>query len=53
MIAIYKMAVDEFNTQNTKTNIQLIVEDGKCSGKDATSATQKLINIDKINILFG
>ncbi|MFZ2150521.1 MAG: ABC transporter substrate-binding protein [Candidatus Absconditicoccaceae bacterium] len=53
MISIYKMAVDEFNTQNTNTNIQLIIEDGKCSGKDATSATQKLINIDKIDILFG
>jgi len=51
MIAIYKMAVDEFNNTN-KVQIKLIIEDWKCSGKDATSATQKLINIDKVDLIF-
>ena len=30
---------------------ELVVEDGKCSGKDAVSAAQKLINIDKVQVI--
>ena len=28
--------------------VELVVEDGKCSWKDATSAMQKLVNVDKV-----
>jgi len=33
--------------------VNLIVEDGKCNGKDAVSAVQKLINVDKVEIVLG
>jgi ABC-type branched-subunit amino acid transport system substrate-binding protein len=33
--------------------VQLIFEDGKSSGRDATSAAEKLIHIDKVDLLFG
>jgi len=33
--------------------IELVVEDGKCNGKDATAAVQKLINIDKVAVIAG
>jgi hypothetical protein len=29
------------------------VEDGKCEGKDATSAVQKLISVDKVQAIVG
>ena len=31
----------------------LVVEDGKCSGKDAASAAQKLISIDRVQLILG
>lgn len=50
-----KMAEKEINdaagTDGQK--IQIIYEDGKCSGTDATSAVQKLINIDKVKFIIG
>jgi branched-chain amino acid transport system substrate-binding protein len=33
--------------------LQVIYEDGKCSNKDATSAAQKLISIDKVKVIIG
>lgn len=33
--------------------IKAIWEDGKCEGKEATAAAQKLINIDQVKIIFG
>lgn len=33
--------------------IEIIWEDGKCDGKEATKAAQKLINVDKVKIIFG
>ena len=33
--------------------IEIIWEDTKCNGTDATTATQKLLNIDKVNIILG
>lgn len=44
----YKYLTDKFNVENKDIQIQLIIEDGKCSGKDATSAAQKLIQVDKV-----
>jgi branched-chain amino acid transport system substrate-binding protein len=34
-------------------NIKLIYEDSKCDPKEAVSAAQKLINVDKVNIIIG
>lgn len=33
--------------------VQVIWEDGKCDAKEATAAAQKLMNIDKVKIIFG
>lgn len=33
--------------------VEVIWEDGKCGAVDATAAAQKLINIDKVKIIFG
>jgi len=33
--------------------IEIVYEDGKCNGKDAVTAGQKLINIDKVKYIAG
>lgn len=50
-----QMAVDEINKQGGIDHriLEVVYEDGKCNGKDATSAIQKLINIDKVGIILG
>lgn len=53
--AAAELAVEEINSMggiNGRT-IQLIAEDGKCTGKDASSAANKLINIDKVTAIVG
>ena len=50
-VNFYKYITEKFNAENKNVQIQLIVEDGKCSGKDATSAAQKLITIDKVDMI--
>ncbi len=49
------LAVEEINTMGgiNGRKIQMIYEDGKCTGKDAVNAVQKLINIDKVKIIIG
>ncbi len=34
-------------------SLEVVYEDGKCDGKDASTAAQKLINIDKVKIILG
>jgi branched-chain amino acid transport system substrate-binding protein len=50
-----KLAVEEINSKGGINNkkLEIIFEDGKCNGKDAVTAAQKLINIDKVKIIFG
>ena len=50
-----RLAVEEINNAGGIKGRPLIViyEDGKCSGKHAASAAQKLINIDKVKIIIG
>jgi len=50
-----KMAVDEINSKGgvIGRNFEIIAEDGKCTGKDATTAAQKLVNIDGVKIILG
>ena len=33
--------------------LEIIYEDGKCTSKDAAAAAQKLINVDKVPVVFG
>lgn len=52
---LYQMVVDDINAAggiNGQT-LTLVVEDGKCNGKDATSAVQKLIEVDKVQVIVG
>ncbi|OHA20522.1 MAG: hypothetical protein A2849_00830 [Candidatus Taylorbacteria bacterium RIFCSPHIGHO2_01_FULL_51_15] len=52
---VYLLATEEINTAGGVSGqpLELIIEDSKCNGKDATSAAQKLINIDKVQIILG
>src|SRR3989344_8219254 len=49
-----EIAVEEINQNNgiDGKKIRMIYEDGKCNGKDASIAANKLITIDKLKILF-
>jgi branched-chain amino acid transport system substrate-binding protein len=49
------LAVEEINNSGgiDKRQVDVVYEDGKCNGKDATSAVQKLINIDKVKVVIG
>ena len=50
-----KIAVGEINAAGGVNSrpLQVIYEDGKCSGPDAAGAAQKLVNIDKVKYLIG
>lgn len=50
-----KIAVDEINAKGgiDGRQIQLIAEDGRCTGADAASAAQKLVNVDKVVAIIG
>ncbi|MBI4234808.1 ABC transporter substrate-binding protein [Candidatus Peregrinibacteria bacterium] len=50
MIAVEKVNKD--GGINGK-ELKVIWEDGKCNGKDAAAAAQKLININKVQVIFG
>jgi branched-chain amino acid transport system substrate-binding protein len=49
------LAIDEINAVGgvNGRKIELISEDGKCGGKDAVSAAQKLVNIDKVKYIIA
>lgn len=48
----YTFAMQEFNNAQDDYKVELIIEDGKCNGKDASSAAQKLVHIDKVKIIL-
>ncbi len=52
---VMTMAVDEINSSGGPNGkkLELVFEDGKCNGKDATSAAQKLVNVDKVQAIVG
>lgn len=52
---VYQLAVDEINTAGGINGqpIALVIEDGKCNGKDGTNAAQKLINVDNVQVIIG
>lgn len=50
-----QIAVDEINEEGGINGqpIQLISEDGKCTGVAAANAAQKLVNVDKVIAIIG
>lgn len=50
-----QLAADEINGSGgvNGKKLALIVEDGKCNGKDAADAMQKLVNVDKVQVVVG
>ncbi|MBI2475846.1 MAG: ABC transporter substrate-binding protein [Candidatus Taylorbacteria bacterium] len=52
---VYQLAVDEINKSGGVggRDLVLVVEDGKCNGKDGANAAQKLVNVDKVQIIIG
>lgn len=53
--AAVEIAVDEVNKAGgiNGRQIQMIYEDGQCSGLGASKAANKLINVDNVPIIFG
>jgi branched-chain amino acid transport system substrate-binding protein len=52
---IIQLAVENINKAkgiNGKM-LEIIYEDGKCNGKDAANAMQKLVNVDKVQVVIG
>ena len=49
------MAVEEINNSNyiPGRKLEVIFEDGQCSGIGAATAAQKLVNIDRVKIVLG
>ncbi len=50
-----KLAVEEINANGGINGqmIELVAEDGRCTGADAASAAQKLVNVDKVVAIVG
>ena len=50
-----EIAVDEVNKSGgvNGRQIEVVYEDGKCSGAGGTSAAQKLVNTDKVQAILG
>lgn len=52
---VMQIAVDEVNAAGgiSGNQMQLIFEDGACDGKTAASAMQKLVSVDKVQVVIG
>jgi len=50
-----KMALEEINAAGGIDGrvVQLVAEDGRCTGSDAASAAQKLVHVDKVVAIIG
>jgi branched-chain amino acid transport system substrate-binding protein len=46
------IAIDEINAEGGQ-QYEVIYEDGKCSGPTSASAAQKLISVDKVQLIIG
>ncbi len=53
--AATEIAVEEINAEGgiNGRKIEMIYEDGECTGKAASNAANKLINIDKVPVILG
>ena len=52
---VYVLAVEEINNAGgvNGKKLELIIEDSKCNGKDGSNAAQKLVNVDKVQVILG
>ncbi len=52
---VAQIAVDEINAAGgiNGKQLELIAEDGKCTGEAGVSAASKLVNIDKVQVIIG
>ncbi len=52
---VYQIGVDEINNSGgvNGKKLELVIEDSKCNGKDATNAAQKLVNENKVQVIIG
>jgi branched-chain amino acid transport system substrate-binding protein len=53
--AAVEIAVDEINNAGgiNGRKLKVLYEDGKCTGKDANNAANKLIDIDRVPVILG
>lgn len=52
MQKVAQIALEKANAEGG-TQIEFIWEDGKCNGADAANATRKLIEVDKVKVIYG
>ena len=52
---VQQLAVEEVNASGGVNGrmLEFVVEDGKCNGKDAANAMQKLVNVDQVKAVLG
>ncbi len=52
---IYKLAVKEINDAGGVNGrpLELVTEDSKCNGEGGANAAQKLINVDRVQLIIG
>src|SRR3989344_2301048 len=50
-----KLAVDDINSSGGigGRTVEIIYEDGECSGEGGANAAQKLVNVDKVEVILG
>ena len=50
-----RIATDEINESGgiNGREIEVVFEDGKCTGKDAVNAARKLVNVDRVPMIIG
>ncbi|MCF7865495.1 MAG: penicillin-binding protein activator [Candidatus Pacebacteria bacterium] len=50
-----QIAADEINSSGgiSGKRVEVIIEDGKCNGEGAVNAAQKLVNVDKVQVIIG
>jgi branched-chain amino acid transport system substrate-binding protein len=55
LVKVFNLAADEINTSGgiNGKQIQLLIEDSKCTGTDGANAAQKLINVDGVQAIIG
>lgn len=55
MQKVAQIALDEINAAGgvNGKKLEIIWEDGKCNGNDASVAANKLINVDKVKAIYG
>lgn len=53
--AVAEIALDKINENGgvDGKELEIIWEDGKCTGNDAAAAAQKLINVDEVSVILG